>query len=377
MAPAIKKFPIGNSRFRNAVLEGFVRLDAGGLETVDASARHICFLERIDGGRRSCQWGRLRFKAELEEGAIPVVRAFATDDERLIVHGKVMTYDAMLLNPRESALEKQRLFELAGASKFVGKSDVLLYEQEGRYLWLCVEALGQGKAVLRDFEVFSPRDNFFGSFPEIYRVNGEFFHRYLAVFSSLYYDLQETIDSLDGLVDADTAPRDALPILAEWLGLDPDDGSLDESQFRRLLKAAFGTIRAKGTRKAAEDVLRVFLDEPFYIVCARTVREIAAPEDRAVLERLYGNNPFDFTVLIRRAPDERLHARLKYLIRQFAPLRARAEIVFLGNTNRLDGHAYCDVNARVAGFGAGSLDGSAVLDGAHYISAEGAAVSDL
>jgi phage tail-like protein len=190
----------------------------------------------------------------------------------------------------------------------------------------------------------------------------------LAIFSSLYYDLQEIIDSLDGLVDADTAPRDALPILAGWLGLDPDDGSLDEPQFRRLLKTAFSTIRAKGTRAAVEEVLRVFLDEPFFIVEERAVREIAAEEDRAVCERLYGGNPFDFTVLIRRAPDERLHARLKYLIRQFAPLRARAEIVFLSDASRLDAYAYCDINACVTGFGAGRLDELATSDGAYYLS---------
>jgi phage tail-like protein len=366
----IKKFPIGKSRFQNAVLEGFVLPEGGGIATVDAAARHICFPERIDGGRRGCQWGRLRFKAELAEGVIPVIYAFATDDDRLIVSGRVKTYEAILLNPNESALQKRRLFELAGASKFVGRNDVLLYEQEGRYLWLCVELLGQGGGVLHDFEVFAPRDNFLGSFPEIYRANGEFFHRYLAVFSSLYYDLQEIIDSLDSLVDADTAPRAALPILAGWLGLDPDDGSLEEAQFRRLLKTAFATIRAKGTRASVEDVLRVFLDEPFFIVEGRAVREIAAEEDREVCERLYGGNPFDFTVLIKRAADERLHARLKYLIRQFAPLRARAEIVFLGDTSRLDEYAYCDVNACVAGFGEGRLDERAALDSAHYISAE-------
>jgi phage tail-like protein len=345
-------------------------LDAGGIATDETAARHICFPERLDGGRGGCRWGRLRFKAELAEGAIPVVHAFATDDDMLIVSGKTKTYEAVLLNPYESVRRKRRLFELAGASKFVGKNDVLLYEQEGRYLWLCVELIGQGGGVLRDFEVFAPRDNFLGAFPEIYRVNGEFFHRYLAIFSSLYYDLQEIIDSLDSLIDADTAPKDALPILAAWLGLDPDDGALDEAQFRRLLKTAFATIRAKGTRAAAEDVLRVFLDEPFFIVEGRTVREIASEDDREVCERLYGGNPFDFTVLIKRAADDRLHARLKYLIRQFSPLRARAEIVFLGDTSRLDEYAYCDVNARVAGFDAGRLDGLAALDGVYYISAE-------
>ncbi|MDR2771551.1 MAG: hypothetical protein LBB57_05900 [Clostridiales Family XIII bacterium] len=370
MASVINKFPIGKSRFRNAVLEGFVRLDGGGIATVDAEARHICFPERIDGGRRSCQWSRLRFKAELEGSVIPVIYAFATDDENLIDGDEVKPYEAILLDPNESVRQKRRLFETAGATKFVEKNDVLLYEQEGRYLWLCVEVLGQGRAVLSDFEVFAPRDNFLSSFPEIYRVNGEFFHRYLAVFSSLYYDLQDIIDSLDSLVDADTAPRDALPILAAWLGLDPDDGSLDEPQYRRLLKTAFATIRAKGTRAAVEEVLRVFLDEPFFIVEERAARELSTEENRGVFERLYGGSPFDFTVLIRRAPDERLHARLKYLIRRFAPLRARATVVFLDDASRLDEHAYCDVNACVAGFDAGRLDAHAAMDGAHYIAAE-------
>jgi phage tail-like protein len=349
-------------------MEGFERLDDGGIATIDTAARHICFLERIDGGRRACKWGRLRFKAQSEEGAIPVIHAFATDDEQLMASGRVTDYASILLNPREPVGRKRRLFEAAAASKFVGKEDVLLYEQEGRYLWLCIEVLGQGGAVLRNFEVFTPRDNFLGSFPEIYRVDGEFFHRYLAVFSSLYYDLQDTIDSMDSLIDADTAPKGALPILAGWLGLDPDESALSEAGFRLLLKSAFEMIREKGTRKALHDALRIFLDCPFYIVEQRAAKEIMAERDRAVCELLYGDSPFDLTVFVRHEPDERLRDGLKYLIRQFAPLRTRVEIVFLENTNRLDDYTYCDINARVTGFGAGRLDESATgLDGVHYI----------
>jgi phage tail-like protein len=352
-------------------MEGFERLDDGGIAAIDAAARHSCFLERIDGGRRGCKWGRLRFTAQSEEGAIPVIHAFATDDEQLLASGEVTTYDSVLLNPREPVSRKRRLFELAAASKFVGKEDVLLYEQEGRYLWLCVEILGQGKAVLRNFEVFTPRDNFLGSFPEIYRMDGEFFHRYLAVFSSLYYDLQDTVDSMDSLVDADTAPKEALPILAGWLGLEPDEGALSETQFRLLLKAAYDIIRAKGTRRAVHDVLSVFFDRPFYIVEQREAKDIMAGRDRDVCERLYGDSPFDLTVLVRHEPDERLRDGLKYLIRQFAPLRTRIETVFLENTSRLDDYTYCDINARITGFDAGRLDESAaMLDGARYIADE-------
>jgi phage tail-like protein len=176
---------------------------------------------------------------------------------------------------------------------------------------------------------------------------------------------------MDSLIDADTAPKDALPILAGWLGLDPDEGSLGEAEFRLLLKAAFEMIREKGTRKALHDALSIFLDRPFYIVEQRAAKEIMTGRDRAVCELLYGDSPFDLTVLVRRGPDERLRDGLKYLIRQFAPLRARVEIVFLENTSRLDDYTYCDINACVTGFEAGRLDESAaVLGGARYIAGE-------
>jgi phage tail-like protein len=352
-------------------MEGFVRLDEGGIATVETAARHICFIDRIDGGRRGCPWGRLRFTAECDEGVITAVHAFATDDEQLIAGDEIRTYDSVILDPNEPMSRKRRLFDLAGASKFVGKNDVLLYEQEGRHLWLCVEVLGQGSATLRDFEVFSPRDNFLGSFPEIYRVDGEFFHRYLAVFSSLYYDLQTTIDSLDSLLDADAAPKEALPILAGWLGLDPYDGVMSEERFRTLLKAAFELIRAKGTRKAVNDVLSVFLDTPFYIIEQREAKEIMDARDREVCERLYGDSSFDLTIMVRQAPDERLRDGLRYLIRQFAPLRTRVELVFLENVSRLDDHTYCDINARVTGFGEGRLDAAgSMLDGVCHMAGD-------
>jgi phage tail-like protein len=176
---------------------------------------------------------------------------------------------------------------------------------------------------------------------------------------------------MDSLVDADTAPKEALPILAGWLGLDSDEGALSEAQFRLLLKAAFDMIRAKGTRRAVHDVLSVFLDRPFYIIEQRRAKEIMAERDREVCERLYGDSSFDLTVLVGHEPDERLRDGIKYLIRQFAPLRTRAEIIFLENTSRLDDYTYCDINACVTGFGTVRLgESAAMLDGARYITNE-------
>jgi phage tail-like protein len=362
LASVINKYPLGGGRFRGALTEGFVWSPEDGLVTSEG-AEHLCFLEKIDSGRRGCPWGRLHFKAELAEDAVPVIFALAADEE------PPLPEDGAALSPRERLAEKRRFFRAESASKFVGHSDVLLYEQSGRYLWLGVEIVGHGRSALRDFEVFSPRDNFFATFPEIYRLGGDFFHRYLSIFSSMYYDLQETVDTLDRLIDVETAPADVLPVLAGWLGIECDEGTIDEVSFRALLRAAFGIIRAKGAREAVESVLRVFVPEQFYIVEQRAAREKARGADREVCERLYGRSPFDFTVLIRRAPDERLHALLKYLIRQFAPLRANADIVFLDNVSQMDGYTYCDINARVTDFHPASL-GGAPLDGTRCLAAE-------
>lgn len=362
MASVINKYPLGSSRFRSALMEGFNWSPESGLVTVEA-AEHICFLEKIDSGQRSCLWGRLRFKAEISGDAIPVIFALAADEEPLLPEGETAAQTLP-----EHLQAKRRFFKSAAASKFAGHNDVLLYEQSGRYLWLGVEIVGHGRAALRDFEVFSPRDNFFATFPEIYRLNGDFFHRYLSIFSSLYYDLQDVIDSLDHLIDVETAPADALPVLAGWLGIECDEGTINEDCFRKLLRAAFAVIRAKGTREAVESILRVFVPERFYIVEQRAAREKAHGADREVCERLYGSSLFDFTVLIHRAADEQLHALLKYLIRQFAPLRANADIVFLDNANQLDGYIYSDINARIAGFHAASLD-ETLLDGTRYLAA--------
>jgi phage tail-like protein len=366
LAAPINKYPLGASRFRGALLEGFDWSPENGLVTT-GDGEHLCFLEKIDSGQRGCLWGRLRFRATLTGDALPVIFALAADEEPIA--DEEPAGEAAALSRRERLEAKRRFFRTAAASKFTGHSDVLLYEQSGRYLWLGVQISGSGAAALSDFAVFSPRDNFFATFPEIYRLNGDFFHRYLAIFSSLYYDLQDTVDSLDRLIDAETAPAAALPVLAGWLGIECDGDAVDEASFRRLLREAFAVVRAKGTRSAVEAILNVFVPEQFYIVEQRAARAKARGADREVCERLYGHSPFDFTVLIRRAADERLHALLKYLIRQFVPLRANANIVFLDDAARLDGYTYCDLNARVTGFHPARL-GGAMLDGARWLAAD-------
>lgn len=354
MEKLLKKYCIGISRLRGGSRYGLTIDDNGGIHTTAEEMRHVLFLGALDAGAEDCEWGRFAFSAEMPRDMVLVIRALASDENRILKDGKAILTDDFLRDPNTDAQHKMRLFELSDSIQQVGADDILLYGQRGRYLWLCIELIGIGSAHLRDLRVYAPGDNFFQTFPEVYRRNGEFLHRYLSIFSALYNDLQEEIDGLPALFDPNTAPAALLPVFADWLGLEIEGGFLSDRQCRWLIQAGFRLLSRKGTRAAIEEIVHLLVKEPVYI------QERIGPEGS---REKNGEDPFAFTVLIARRSDEQLHAKLLYLIDQFRPIRTRVSIVFLGDCMGMDYHCYLDVNASLVQSIGGSLNDGAALNG--------------
>lgn len=360
MAALVKKYPVGETRLSHGLLEGFTR-SGSSLFAERGAGRHTAFLCRMDGAERGCNWGRFAFDARLPDSMALAVGAFASDEREFSRSGAITEFDRFLLDPDESRQNKLRLFQAGGGIRREGSSDILLTGLSGRYLWLYVELLGDGDAELTNFRVYSPEDNFFNTFPEIYRENGDFLRRYLAIFNSMYADFQETIDSLDRYLNLDTAPAGLLPVFAQWLGLELDGNFLEEAQLRRILKEAFRLISVKGTRAAVEGVAQALLDEPV------TVVEPGLSDGQEVFRMEGRARPYDFAVLVNREADEKLHSRLKFLIDQFKPVRSRVDIIFLGRCGRLDTFGCLDVNAEIMQPGPGRIEKGAALNGLSYL----------
>lgn len=354
MEKLLKKYRIGTSRLRSGSQYGLEIDEAGGIHTLPEEGRHLLFLGALDAGVEDWTWGRFVLSASLPHDMVLVIHALASDEDRILRDGHAIRTDDFLRDPDTDAQFKMRLFDLSDSVRQVGATDILLYSQRGRYLWLCIELIGTGSAHLHDLRVYAPGDNFFQTFPEVYRQNGEFLHRYLSVFSTLYNDLQEEIDGLPALFDLDTAPAALLPVFADWLGLEIEGGFLSEQQCRQLIKSGFRLMSRKGTRAAIEEIVHLLVEEPVYIL------ERVGPEGR---REQNGEDPFAFTVLIARQSDEQLHAKLLYLIDQFRPIRTRVSIVFLGDCAGMDYHCYLDVNASLVQSTGGSLNSGASLNG--------------
>lgn len=358
-----RKYVINRSRLSRSLRQGFRLTEEGALRASEEALERHCILAHLDGGMADCPWGRLTMDVQLEGELILTIRAYASNDRVFLYGDKVTEVDDFLLDQSVSAHRKEELFGLGNGVQYSGQRDVLLYGQKGRYLWLWLELNGCGQGELSNLRVYVPGDNFFETFPEVYRSNGDFFRRYLSIFSSLYNDLDERIDQLAQYVDVDTAPMAALPVLAGWLGLELEGNSLTEAELRRLLKEAFYLMSMKGTRQAVERVVRLFVEEPVYIV----ERNLLSSGQQEGAGALYGDTPFDFTILIGRRSDERLRAKLHLLVNQFKPVRSRAHIVFLGDCGALDAFTYLDVNGAVLQCAPASLDGGAALVGMNYL----------
>lgn len=359
MEKLLKKYNLGSSRLRSGCLYGMEADECGGVHTVPEESYHAMFLTALDSGKPDCEWGRFVLEAALPRDMVIVIHALASDESRILRDGETIETDVFLRQPEEGAKRKMRLFELSDSIRQIGATDILLYGQRGRYLWLCVELIGVGSATLRGLRVYTPGDNFFQTFPEVYRRNGAFLHRYLSVFSALYNDLQEEIDGLPALFDPDTAPRALLPVFAQWLGLELDGDFLSEKQCRKLLRSGFRLLSRKGTRAAIEEIVHLLVDEPVYIL------ERTGVEGRRAFGG--GDDPFAFTVLLACRSDEQLHAKLLYLIDQFRPIRTQVSIIFLGDCVSMDDHCYMDINAVLVQSVSGSLNSGAALNGLTYL----------
>ena len=368
MPPLVKKYSIGKNRMLKGFMNGFVLDGDGVLRTVEDQARHTLILGHIDGSERDCVWGRLAFEFESASDMVLVVRAFASNDLEFVNNGNVVRFDDFLLDVNEPLSKKERLFEAMKATRMSDADDMLLYNQKGRYLWIFVDIYGAGAASIRNMNMYLPGDIFLNTFPEIYRKEGEFFHRYLSIFSSIYTDFQRVIDSLERLIDIDTAPDGLLPVFARWLGIEIGAGIIESGCLRKLISRAYSLLRVKGTREAIMGIVKVFTDADAYIVEQRMLSNNSGPEDRETFRNLYGTGPFEFAVLINQPADEELRSRLLLLINQFKPARSEVRIVFLGEACRIGGYCYSDINARITEPCGGVLDdGKTALNGLSYL----------
>ena len=94
------------------------------------------------------------------------------------------------------------LLDLFFLGFFIGKSDILLYQLRGRYLYLGFELVGRGGGSISRIRVQRGSDTFYSAFPEVYHENDSFFHRLISVYSIGWMVTEEMTSEYPQIVPA-------------------------------------------------------------------------------------------------------------------------------------------------------------------------------
>lgn len=358
----LRNYSIRNNRLKKACLTGMNLHENGVLSFEQKEENKSFFLGSIDSAKDDTMWGRMRFQLQKEENQVCVIHAFATNNKEFLRKDVLTSTNDFLLDKDNAISNKRALFEASGEITFTNQEDVLLYDLKGRYLWIFIEVQGTGTGSLSHMQVILPGDNFMNTFPEVYREQGSFFHRYMSIFSSIYNDFQTDIDHVSDYLNIDLAPAELLPIFAGWLGVDVSGDFLEEKRLREFVKEIYQLNRIKGTRQVLERLTEIVLGEKATIVEKNIVADnIHEIEDKKI-NTLYGKTPYDVTMLVGKYVDEKKKSQLFFLLKQFIPIRCRLHIIYLQENGVLDSYCYLDVNAKVYENSQSSLDKHQNLD---------------
>lgn len=344
-------------------MTGFTYDEETGLELMQSAMSHGIFLKGIDGVKPDAQWGRLSFQAECSEDRAFSVYLLAVNNREQVVGDVPVDLDVLLTEPDIPVESKRNVLLGLGASRYIGRSDILLYDLSGQYLYIAILAAGEGDLRISHLTVDSTGDNFMDTYPEVYRERNSFFHRYISIFSSIYNDFEQDIAGLPKLLDPDTCPKELLTLYGSWVGIDLEGGSLDEQMMRTFVREAYNLNRLKGTKRGIERVLEIILGKPAVVIEHNRLRAWIKEEKIQVPEGFRPKGIYDVTVMVPGRLTEELRHRIVFMLNQFKPLRTRLSIVQMDELPTTDSRTYLDINAVLPAEREAELDSGLALDG--------------
>jgi phage tail-like protein len=239
---------------------------------------------------------------------------------------------------------------LPGSSVIQGenKRDALFQtKREGRYLWFRITLTGTEKLspVISSVIIFFPKISFLEYLPSVYRedfVNKDFLDRFLAIFESLFFELDFTIDHLGRWFDAKGTPPEFLAWLGSWVGAYQVEGEsvdmkkIPEAKRREFISRAVSMYKERGTRVGLENLIYFYtgkkpiIIENFSLYCTKgNIKNENPNEDKNKKSKSQGGNYSQGNKRYNKNPEKK-----KLLF--FPPEKSRVEFTNGNGTGKME-----------------------------------------
>lgn len=354
------------------------------------------FSKHVDSHIYKNRWYRFMLEGNIPKGTTVEFSYYISDE---------LPDENKLKELHESKWEKG----LFGSSALQGeeKRDALFRaESEGRYLWFKLTLVGTENLspVISSVTLYFPRVSYLEYLPSVYRedyVNRDFLDRFLAIFESLFFEIDFTIDHLSRWFDASGTPPEFLEWLGSWVGASQETGEIEsknkaqEAKQREFISRAVSMYRYRGTRKGLENLIFLYtgkkpiIIENFPIYCTKGNNEdedlngnpikgneskkknknskqkklLFFPSEKAVVkfsdrngtgklevplqEVLFGKENFSFFLIFEEKLEEAELELIGDIIEEEKPALTTYKVKALEPWFYLDGYTYLGVNTKL------------------------------
>lgn len=321
------------------------------------------FISRLlDSLESETNWHRLRIQRKAERPGTFRLSVYACNQNKLFFGGERMEIEELIRRNDISLEEKKTAMAPWLQKKVTGKRDVFLHDVRGRYLWIMIEMYSQqDESGLADIQIYFPRRSWIEYLPEIYQREDRdgFLERYLGIFQTIYEDLNDEIRNVSRRFDVDLTEGGYLVWLAQWIGI--ENGQIwTENQLRRLLKEGVALYKRRGTRQGITDFVALYTGEAPFLVEGHQLWYFRGDRERMrQLGRLYPDNPFSLTVLVR---EEVIHSRrqqkvLAEILEEVKPAHLELNLVLLKPYIFVGMYSYLGINSVLGSYRNMRLDG--------------------
>ena len=222
----------------------------------------------LDGREPDCVWHRLTIDACIPPGTDVVVSTRTANERhdlgsapwfsepRLYLRGNGSEQPFAAAAFRRHRLDARAMAAGAATGEPLGAGtwEILFQRARGRYIQIRLTLGGDGRRSprVRAMRAYYPRFSYLAQYlPGVYREDPDsasFLDRFLSNVEGFYTSLEDRIAAAQLLWDVRSAPPEALPWLASWLGvaLDP---AWDDRRRRLFIRHAMEVFRWRGTTR--------------------------------------------------------------------------------------------------------------------------------
>lgn len=349
------------SEWRRGLLSG-LKISGNSIVPENGDGTSAVFISgSVDSSEHDFFWKRFRIEAALSENMILRVSAYSANTTRAEIDGSPVEIDGYLrsgASPEEKLRRLKSLFTPICSGRTEGPVHL-----RGRYLWIRLDFVMLDRRALRldKIQLLLRSESMMEYLPEVYRTaDGEngFLARFLSIFDSIFFDLDDRIGSLSDRLDYRIAEGELLRYLAEWVNVE-DAAYLSDETLRRRIGRAISESGMTGTVNGLVCWIKEEYGVTPNIVEHYSVRKMVREgKDRELYRRLFGDDPHKFFVLLPENVFANTHEANIFMgrLKRRIPAHTAAEVVTLQKSVILGRHTYLGVNSVLGGYSQAKAD---------------------